>query len=84
MGWWSPPRWKHDEGVIDPDPEEEEWGSQVQSDELHLRQRDEDLDDEDLNDEDLDDEDFDDEDLDCCVGDLDDMELSSSSSSISS
>ena len=45
MGWRAPPRREHDEGVVNPDPEQEEGGGKVQCDELHLRGRDEDLDD---------------------------------------
>ena len=32
----SPPGGKHDEGVVHPDPQQQEGGGQVQRDELHL------------------------------------------------
>ena len=32
----SPPGGKHDEGVVHPDPQQQEGGGQVQGDELHL------------------------------------------------
>ena len=32
----SPPGGKHDEGVVHPDPEQQEGGGQIQRDELHL------------------------------------------------
>ena len=54
MSWGAPPSGKHNEGVVDSDPEKEERGGEVQRDELHLQQRDEDLDEEDLEDEDQD------------------------------